>query len=307
MNLRDLIIIGSGPSGYTAAIYAARAQLNPIVFTGKEPGGQLTSTTEVENFPGFPNGVTGPDLMKLFRAQAEKFGAEIIDSSVDSVDFGSKPFKIFSSGQEYNAKTVIIATGASANWLGLESEARFRGRGVSSCATCDGFFFKGKDVVVVGGGDVALGDALFLSKIANSVKIIHRRDCFRASDIMQKRAKENEKIEIIFNSEVFEIKGGLSVSGVVVKNNKTQETSEILCNGVFVAIGHSPNTSIFKGQIELEEKMGYIKTFEQTKTSIDGVFVAGDAADYKYRQAITAAGSGCMAALDAEKWIEENN
>ena len=303
----NIIIIGSGPAGYTAGIYAGRAQLKPLLFTGEEPGGQLSWTTEVENYPGFPDGVQGPELMNKFRDQAEKFGAEIVDAKVEKVDFSARPFKIWSSGKEYQSRAVIIVTGASANWLGLENEKRLKGRGVSSCATCDGFFFRGKDVVVVGGGDVALEDAITLAKVAKSVKIIHRRDCLRASEFMQKRARENEKISFVWNSEVIDVLGDQKVAGVRVKNNQTSEETEIKCDGVFVAIGHHPNTEMFKGQIDLEDRFGYIVLHGGSRTSVEGVFAAGDVADFRYRQAVTAAGMGCMAALDAEKWLESQN
>ena len=303
----NIIIIGSGPAGYTAGIYAGRAQLKPLLFTGEEPGGQLSWTTEVENYPGFPDGVQGPELMNKFRDQAEKFGAEIVDAKVEKVDFSARPFKIWSSGTENQPRAVIIVTGASANWLGLENEKRLKGRGVSSCATCDGFFFRGKDVVVVGGGDVALEDAITLAKVAKSVKIIHRRDCLRASEFMQKRARENEKISFVWNSEVIDVLGDQKVAGVRVKNNQTSEETEIKCDGVFVAIGHHPNTEMFKGQIDLEDRFGYIVLHGGSRTSVEGVFAAGDVADFKYRQAVTAAGMGCMAALDAEKWLESQN
>jgi len=301
---KNLIIIGSGPAGYTAGIYASRAQLKPILFTGEEPGGQLTWTTEVENYPGFPEGVQGPKLMQEFRKQAEKFGTEIIDAKVDKVDFRVRPFKVWSADKEYQSRAIIIATGASANWIGLPNETRLKGHGVSSCATCDGFFFKDKDVVVVGGGDVALEDAIFLTKVTKSVKIIHRRDCLRGSEFLQKRARENKKISFVWNSEVVDVLGEKKVSGVRVKNNQTNEESDIACDGMFVAIGHHPNTEIFKGQIELEDKAGYIVVHDDTRTTVEGVFAAGDVADFKYRQAVTAAGMGCEAAIDVEKWLE---
>ncbi|MBU2575649.1 thioredoxin-disulfide reductase [Patescibacteria group bacterium] len=303
---KQLIIIGSGPAGYTAGIYASRAQIKPLLFTGEEPGGQLIGTTEVENYPGFEDGVQGPELMQKFRKQAEKFGAEIMDAKVDKVDFKERPFKIWSADKEYNANIVIIATGASAVWLGLENEARLKGRGVSSCATCDGFFFKNKDVVVVGGGDVALEDAIFLTKVAKSVKVIHRRDELRASEFMQARAKKNKKIEFMWNTDVIDVLGKDKVEAVRVKNNQTNEESEIKCEGVFVAIGHHPNTEIFKGQIEVDKKKGYIIVHDGSKTSVEGVFAAGDVHDFNYRQAVTAAGFGCMAAMDCERWLEEN-
>jgi len=299
----NLIIIGSGPAGYTAAIYASRASLAPVLFTGREPGGQLTWTTDVENYPGFPEGVQGPELMDKFRRQAERFGTEIVDLAVDRVDFNSQPFKVFSGDKEYHAKSIVIATGASAMWLGLESEERLKGKGVSACATCDGFFFKDKDVALVGGGDVAMEDAIFLTKFARSVKVVHRRDVLRASKIMQERAKSNPKIEFIWNTEITEVLGENSVEGIKTKNNKTGEESEIKCQGLFVAIGHKPNTGIFQGQINLDVK-GYLSVNEHTRTNIEGVFSAGDVNDHKYRQAVTAAGMGCMAAMDAERWLE---
>jgi len=305
-DIKQLIIIGSGPAGYTAGIYASRAQLKPLLFTGQEPGGQLTSTTEVENYPGFEQGIQGPELMQKFRKQAEKFGTEIIDSKIDKIDFSAKPFRVWSMDKEYQAKSIIIATGAQANWLGLKNETRLKGRGVSSCATCDGFFFKDKDVVVVGGGDVALEDSIFLTKFAKTVKIIHRRDCLRASEIMQKRAKENKKIEFIWNTDVIDVLGENKVQAVRVKNNQTNEETEIKCEGMFVAIGHHPSSEIFKDQIEVDKIKGYIIVHDETRTSVDGVFVAGDVADFKYRQAVTAAGMGCMAAIDAEKYLEDN-
>jgi len=304
MPISNLIIIGSGPAGFTAAIYASRAELKPLLFTGTEPGGQLTTTSEVENYPGFEDGIQGSELMQKFRKQAERFGTEVVDAKIDKVDFSSQPLKVVSQEKEYQARSVIIATGASAMWLGLESENRLKGKGVSACATCDGFFFKNKDVVVIGGGDVALEDSASLTKFANSVKIIHRRDCLRASRIMQERAQSNPKIEFIWNTEVVEVLGENSVEGILVKNNKTNKESKIKCEGVFVAIGHKPNTEIFKGQIDLDKK-GYIVPKEQTKTNINGVFIAGDVSDFKYRQAVTAAGMGCAAAIDVEKYLED--
>lgn len=304
MAIERLIIIGSGAAGYTAAIYAGRANLAPLLFSGQEPGGQLTTTTDVENFPGFPEGIQGPELMQKFREQALRFDTKIIDAVVEWVDFSSRPFRVWSAGEEYRAEAAIVATGASSNWLGLESEQRLRGHGVSSCATCDGFFFRGKEVVVAGGGDAAMEESLYLTKFCTKVTVIHRRDTLRASKIMQERARSNPKIDFIFNSEVVEVLGDKSVAGVRIKNNQSGQLSVVNCQGLFVAIGHSPNTNIFKDQIELDVK-GYVVVKNNTGTSVPGVFVAGDVADYRYRQAVTAAGSGCQAAMDAEKWLEE--
>lgn len=304
MDELKLIIIGSGAAGYTAAIYAGRAMLEPLLFSGMELGGQLATTTDVENFPGFPEGAQGPELMDKFRQQAKRFGTQIIDAAADKVDFTSQPLKVWSGGTEYQTKAVIIATGASSKWLGLESEQRLRGHGVSSCATCDGFFFKDKEVVVVGGGDAAMEESLYLTKFCTKVTVIHRRDAFKASKIMQARARANPKISFIFNSEVVEVLGDQGVEGVKIKNNQTGQMSNVKCQGLFVAIGHSPNTAIFKDQIALDIK-GYVVTSKATRTSVAGVFAAGDVADYRYRQAVTAAGSGCQAAMDAAKWLEE--
>jgi thioredoxin reductase (NADPH) len=306
-----LVIIGSGPAGLTASIYAARGGIEPLVISGHEPGGQLMYTTEVENFPGFDEPILGPILIEKMRKQAQRFGTRFVDKAISSVDFSSKPFRVRCSNsdnniEEYFADSVIIATGASAVWLGLESEQRLRGRGVSSCATCDGFFFRGKDVVVIGGGDTAMEEALFLIKFTKSVKIIHRRDKLNASVIMQQKAFRNEKISFLWNTVVEDIIGDNEVKSVLVKNIITEQPSDIRTDGVFVAIGHKPNTDLFKGQIELEER-GYIKKYEESKTNIDGVFVAGDVYDYKYRQAVTAAGSGCKAALDVINYLESKN
>ena len=302
----QVIIIGSGPAGLTAAIYAARGGLQPLVISGNEPGGQLIFTTDVENFPGFPDAITGPELMQNMRKQAERFGTKFIDNTVNSVDFSTKPFKVTAGRAEttYAAEAVIIATGSSVIWLGLESETRLKGRGVSACATCDGFFFKGKDVVVVGGGEVAIEEAIFLAKLVKSVKVIHRRDKLRAASIMQQKAFNNRKISFVWNSVVEEILGDRKVEGVRINNvQNSDQKSEIKCDGVFVAIGHKPNTEIFRNQIELDNK-GYIKKYEGSRTSVEGVFVAGDVYDYVYRQAVTAAGSGCNAAIDVIRYLE---
>jgi thioredoxin reductase (NADPH) len=303
--MENVVIIGSGPAGLTAAIYAARAELKPVVISGMQPGGQITLTTMVENFPGFPDGIMGPDLMDNMRKQAERFGTRFIDEEVIEVDFKSKPFTIKTDSQEIKTKTVIIASGAVAKWLGVPGEKEFMGKGVSGCATCDGFFFRGKEVVVVGGGDTALEDALYLTKFANTVTIIHRRDQFRASKIMQERVFANSKIKIIWDSVVTEIKGDSKVTGVKIKNVKTGEEKELKTDGVFVAIGQSPATEIFKGQIEIDDQ-GFIVKKENTETSVKGVFVAGDVADRRYKQVIVAAGEGAKAAIDVEKYLQEN-
>lgn len=303
-NISKLIIIGSGNAGWTAAIYASRAQLEPILFTGSEPGGQLSLTTDVENFPGFPEGIQGPELVQRMRSQAERFGTKIIDKAVDRVDFSKRPFSMWAGKDEYQSEAVIVATGASAKWLGIPSEQRLRGKGVSSCATCDGFFFKGKDIVVVGGGDVSLQDSIFLTRFVASITILVRKDAFRASAYMQEKAKKNPKIKFLMNTEVMEVLGEDSVTGVRVKNNKTSEESEIICQGVFVAIGHAPNTNLFRSQLELDAK-GYVVLKDRMMTSIEGVFAAGDVHDHEYRQAITAAGAGCAAELDAERWLQK--
>jgi thioredoxin reductase (NADPH) len=302
--VHDVIIIGSGPAGCTAALYASRAFLDTVVIAGFEAGGQLMLTSDVENFPGYPDGVQGPDMMADLRRQAERFGAEFVDGDATEVDFTHRPFTIKMDKRTFVGKTVIVATGSSAKWLGLESETRLRGHGVSACATCDGFFFKDKRVVVVGGGDSAMEESLFLTKYATKITIVHRRREFRASKIMASRVLEHPKIHVVWNSEVLEIVGGEKVAAVKVKDDRG-ETSDIPADGFFVAIGHTPNTSLFRGQLHLDEA-GYIMAegTNQTETNIPGVFVAGDVFDHRYRQAITAAGSGCKAAIDAERWLD---
>jgi thioredoxin reductase (NADPH) len=300
----DILIIGSGPAGLTSAIYAGRALVKTLVLGGRLSGGQLMLTSGVENFPGFSDGVQGPSLMTEMRKQAERFGAEIVDEDVESVDFASRPMRAFAGDRVYTAKAVIIATGSSAKWLGVSSETRLRGRGVSSCATCDGYFFRDKRVVVVGGGDTALEESLFLTKYASEIMVVHRRDEFRASKIMQSRVASNPKIRLILNSVVEEVLGSNKVEGVRVRDVKTNEQSIVSCEGVFVAIGFQPNTKMFEGQIELDEK-GYAIVKGETESSAEGVFVAGDVRDYRYRQAITAAGEGCKAAMDALGYLEE--
>jgi thioredoxin reductase (NADPH) len=299
-----VVIVGSGPAGLTAAIYAARANLEPIVIGGISGGGQLMITSEVENYPGFPDGIGGPELMGLFRKQAERFGARIIDADVDRVDFGKKPFRLWAAGVEYVARTVIVATGAEALWLGIDSETRLRGRGVSACATCDGFFFRDKEVAVVGGGDSALEEALFLTRFASKVHLVHRRDAFRGSKIMQARAAGHPKIQLHLNRTVAEIVGEEHVEGM--RLGKTDEPGEekLRLDGVFVAIGHRPNVAVFRDWLTTDER-GYLSTDgATTASSIDGVFIAGDVDDHRYRQAVTAAGEGCRAAIDAERWLE---
>ncbi len=337
MELRKVIIIGSGPAGFTAALYSARANLSPLVFAGIKWGGQLMLTTEVENYPGFKDGILGPDLMNIFRKQAERFSAEVVNEDVTKVDFKKRPFSVYVREKEYKSESVIVATGAEAKWLNLPNEQRLIGKGVSSCAPCDAFFFKDRKVIVIGGGDSAMEEALTLTKFASEVVIIHRRNAFRASDIMFQRAKKNEKVSFILNSEVIDVLGNDKVEGVKIKTSadmppadglkyhpiisqmKAGSVVDLPIDGIFLAIGHKPITDIFAGQLELDEQ-GYIKKkpqgdgpgnpstnsgrgFQMT-TSVEGVFVAGDVHDYHYRQAVTAAGFGCMAALEAEKWIE---
>jgi thioredoxin reductase (NADPH) len=299
-----MLIIGSGPAGLTAAIYAARADLAPLVIAGFAPGGQLMITSEVENFPGFPEGIDGPALMANMRAQAERFGARLHDVDVDGVDLSQRPFKVSAGGTTFTADSVIVATGASAIWLDLPNETRLRGRGVSACATCDGFFFRDKKVAVVGGGDSALEEALFLTKFASEVVLIHRRDEFRGSRIMQNRARSHPKISIQWNSQVSDVLGEDKIEGLQLTDTRTGEVREMPIEGLFVAIGHRPNTTVFRDFLATDEK-GYLVVEDHTRTGVDGVFVAGDVHDHRYRQAITAAGDGCRAAIDAERWLEE--
>jgi|TARA_B100001939_G_scaffold10922_1_gene9603 thioredoxin reductase (NADPH) len=303
--MSKVAIIGSGPAGYTAGIYAARANLEPVLFEGLESGGQLMLTTDVENYPGFVDGIMGPELMQVFKQQAERFGTVIKTEFIDSIEKTDEGFKLKSSKEEYNFDTVILAPGASARWLGVKGEKELQGYGVSACATCDGFFFKEKTVAVVGGGDSAMEEALFLTKFATKVIVIHRRDEFRASQIMQDRVLNHDQIEVMWNKTVEEIKGDGAVSSVVLKDTQDESTEEVNLDGVFVAIGHDPNVKFLDGLVELDEK-GYIKTgfSTATSTSVDGIFAAGDVADSVYRQAITAAGSGCQAAIDAERWLD---
>jgi thioredoxin reductase (NADPH) len=302
-----VLIVGAGPAGYTTAIYCARAQLAPLVVEGIQPGGQLTITSDVENYPGFPEAIGGPELMERFRKQAERFGARFLSGSVDRVDFGTRPLSVGVDGDARTADVVIVATGASAKYLGLPSEERLRGRGVSACATCDGFFYRGKEVVVVGGGDTAMEESTYLTRFASRVTIIHRRDKFRASKVMQQRALENPKINVLWDSVVEEVLGSTKegVRGVRVRNLKNGATSDVPCHGYFVAIGHHPNTEVFAGQLDMDDG-GYLKvTPGSTRTNVAGVFAAGDVTDKVYRQATSAAGMGCMAAIDCERYLTE--
>ena len=304
MSERQVIIIGSGPAGLTAALYAARANLKPLVIEGIEAGGQLMLTTMVENWPGYRDGIMGPDLMTELRAQAERFGAEIIQGDVSSVDLSKRPFTVAMGKTQYTAQTLIVATGASAKWLDLGVDKKLSGRGVSTCATCDGFFFKGRPVAVIGGGDTAMEEAIYLSKLATSVTVIHRRDSLRASKVMQDKAMSMPNISFIWNTEVIDIKDldKGEVTALVLKNTQTGATSELAVDGVFIGIGHVPNTALFRGQLALHDN-GYLKTHDGSRTSVPGVFAAGDVQDHVYRQAVTAAGSGCMAAIDAERFL----
>lgn len=297
------IIIGSGPSGYTAAIYAARSNMSVLVLQGYQTGGQLMQTSEVENYPGFEDGVMGPEMMEKFEKQAQRFGAELVPEDAIKIDTSSKPFTITTDSAEYQGHTIIIATGASAQWLGLPNEQRLQGRGVSACATCDGFFFRGKDIVVVGGGDTAIEEATFLTRYANHVTLVHRRDTFRASKIMQERARTNQKISIVLDSEIVDVLGDEEVTGVRLRNVKTGEESTLNAQGLFIAIGHKPNTEIFKGLVQMDAQ-GYIDPVEYTMTNVPGIFAAGDVTDHRYRQAVTAAADGCRAAIDVERWLE---
>jgi thioredoxin reductase (NADPH) len=300
---RKVLIIGSGPAGLTAALYSARANLEPLVIAGNVPMGQLMITSDVENYPGFPQGIQGPELMQLFREQAERFGATVIERDATRVDFSERPFGVWIGEDEYRADAVIVATGASALWLGLPSEEAFRGRGVSACATCDGFFFRNRDIAVVGGGDTALEEALFLTRFANKITMLVRRDQFRGSKIMQERALAHPKIEVQWNKEVAEVIGDGTVSRLRLTDTATGEASVLDVQGLFVAIGYRPNTELFAEQLQLDE-LGYLKVVDETGSGIEGVFIAGDVHDHRYRQAVTAAGDGCKAAIDAERWLE---
>jgi thioredoxin reductase (NADPH) len=304
-DIRNVIVIGSGPAGYTAALYAARASLEPLVLKGLDAGGQLMLTTDVENYPAFPDGILGPELMDQMEKQAARFGAEILPVHVTEVDLSARPFTVRAGDQVWRSRTIIVATGATARWLDVPGEEKLRGRGVSACATCDGFFFRDRALVVVGGGDTAMEEATFLTKFASKVTIVHRRDEFRASKIMADRALANPKIEVVWDTVVDEILGDDAVTGVVLRNVETGETTEFATDGVFMAIGHDPTTSLFSGQLDLDDD-GYVRVAEpRTHTSVEGVFAAGDVTDRLYRQAVTAAGQGCKAAMDAERYLEE--
>jgi thioredoxin reductase (NADPH) len=303
-NLYDVIIIGSGPAGFTAGVYTSRAKLKTLIISGSLPGGQLMTTSEVENYPGFPNGIFGPELMMNMRQQAERFGTIVIDDEVLKVDFKNHPFLISTHSESFEGRAILLCTGASPRKLGINGEQEFGGRGVSYCATCDGPFFKGEEIAVIGGGDTAIEEATFLTKFGKSVKIIHRRDFLRASKILQEKAFENSKIQFIWNHVVTGISGNKKIESIDIKDQTTGKISNVSVGGLFVAIGHEPNTSIFKDQLELDDK-GYVVLKENTRTSVEGVFAAGDVHDYRYRQAVTAAGYGCMAALDVEKWLSE--
>ncbi len=305
-DVRDIVIMGTGPAGYTAAIYTGRSNLKPLIIEGMQPGGQLMITTEIENFPGFPEGIRGPELMSKMREQAAKFGAEFLAGSVTEVDLSRSPFSLqLEDGRELFTHALIVATGACAKWLGIESEDRYRGKGVSACATCDGFFFRDSKVFVIGGGDTAMEEALYLTKFASEVVLVHRREEFRSSKIMSLRVQKNPKIRMLLNEVVDEILGdGMQVTGIRLKNVKTGELVEHSCDGVFLAIGHSPNTALFKGQLDLDD-YGYIMTKKSSsETSVAGVFACGDVQDFNYRQAVTAVGTGCMAAVDTERFLE---
>ena len=296
-------IIGSGPAGLTAALYASRANLEPVVIGGNVPYGQLMITTDVENYPGFPDGILGPELMDLFKRQAERFGATILEREATRVDFSARPFRLWVGDDEYQADAVIVATGASALWLGLPSEEEFRGRGVSACATCDGFFFRDREIAVAGGGDTALEEALFLTRFASKVTMLVRRDQFRGSKIMVERALAHPKIEVLHNREVAEVRGGMTVESLLLRDTASGETSEVPAQGLFVAIGYKPNTDLFLGQLKTDEH-GYLVVHDETGSAIEGVFIAGDVHDHRYRQAVTAAADGCKAAIDVERWLE---
>ena len=306
MDVRELIIVGSGPAGFTSALYSARANLAPLVFSGAEWGGQLMITTDVENYPGFPDGIQGPELMELFRKQAERFGAEIVSADVTAVDFSERPFKLWTGDDLHLAHAVVVSTGAVARTLGIAGEKEYTGRGLSYCATCDGFFFRNAEIVVIGGGDSAVEEAIFLTKFGSKVTIVHRRDELRASKIMQQRAFEHPKIEFVWDTVTEEVLGqDGKLTGLRLRNIKTEEVSTLEAGGVFIAIGHDPATKIFEGHLDMDEN-GYIRVHDGSYTSVEGVFAGGDCVDHVYRQAITAAGMGCMAAIDAERWLEAN-